>query len=720
MSKRKQDMTATNGVGEGARDLATLFSPRSIAVVGATTNAAAIGGQPLKHLADHGYEGTIYPVNPKYADIAGLRCYPDLVSLPETPDLVVVAVSAHLVPDVIRVAGQKGVPFALVFSSGFAEVGGDGKDAQSRLQAVAESAGVTLIGPNCQGLINISDDIPVGFGAPYGLTYSAGAVSLTSQSGAFGNSLLMALNKEGVGLRHYVSTGNEAATSTLDFFSHFIDDPQTHVVAAYVEGFRDARSLRVIAGRALLKRKPIIVWKVGNTVEGANAASSHTANLAGGSTYYRAAFRQFGIIAVNDIADMADCARALLTGRLPFAGRGVAILSISGGAGIAMTDRCIELGLDVVRFGDDTSRRLKTLMPDFGSAGNPVDMTAAAMTSPEAFGAALRSILEDPAVHMLGLCLAALSGQAAVVVALEIVTVAAEYSAPILVAWNAPHDLNGEAYGVLAEAGIPVYDSPVRSARGLSALAEYAAAVKRYDAAPFDSSAQGSPDDVDLPVQTLNEFDSKQLLARHGVPISREAVAHDREQAVGLAEELGYPVVLKILSADLPHKSDMGGVRINIADADAVRLAYDAILQAVEQFDLPIQVDGVLVQEMASAGTEVILGAVNDPAFGPAIMFGAGGIFAEILEDVAFKIAPLSADDARDLIAQTRVARLLEGVRGQPPRDVEALVECILRLSDFVIAESHRFAEVDINPLIVSSHGHGVKIVDALIKLRQI
>ncbi|MBA1148873.1 acetate--CoA ligase family protein [Ectothiorhodospiraceae bacterium WFHF3C12] len=690
-----------------------LFQPASVGIVGASANLESIGGQPIKHLRNAGYAGTIYPINPKYNDIDGLPCYPDITSLPEAPDVMVVAVAANRVIAVVEEAGAKGVPYVVIFSSGFAEAGTDGEAAQRELAEVSRRTGVRIIGPNCQGLINVADGIPIGFGAPYAMTYRTGAVSVSSQSGAFGNSVLMGLNEEGVGLRRYVSTGNEAQTTSLDCIASFLEDPETRVVAGYVEGFRDAHRLRELGRQALQQDKPLVLWKVGNTEAGAQAASSHTANLAGEYGYYDAAFRQYGIVDAHDVGDMADCVRALLTGKRP-TGNGVAVLSISGGAGIAMADRCAELGLTLPALAPETIDALRPLLPAFASLNNPVDLTAGALANPQSFADALRVVVKDPNVDMLGICLAALSGEGATLVAREIANVAAETDIPLLVAWSAPPGMATDAYEVLEQAEIPRYASPVRCARGFGATWRFAEAAARVQEMPT-RDVQPHPNREDA--AALNEFEAKQLLGQYGFPVTREGVAQNGEDAVRLANEYGYPVVMKILSKDIPHKSDAGGVRVGVQDDAAVHAVYEEIAALPKRIGQDVRFEGVLVQEMVGGtAAEVILGAVNDPNFGPVIMFGAGGIFAEIFEDVAFRLAPVNRPEAEALIAQTRISRILRGARGRTEADVDALVDAVLKLSDFAVAESQRFTEIDINPLFVLPKGQGVRAVDAYLR----
>ena len=717
----KKNVESFSHEAPGKPGLEKLFSPRSVAIVGASANLKAIGGQPIRFLLDRGFKGNIYPINPKYEEIAGLPCLPDIGSLPEVPDLLLVALPARMVEDVIAEAGRKKIPFAIIFSSGFAEMGKVGQTAQERLCEIADSTGLKLIGPNCQGLMNIKDGIHIGFGAPYELEYRKGGVSITSQSGAFGNSLIMGLNAEGVGFHHYISTGNEASMTSLDFFEHFVEDSETKVVAGYIEGLRDAYRLRNIGKKALQRDKPLVIWKVGNTAVGARAAASHTANLAGNSTYYQTAFRQFGIIGVNDVGDMADCVRAFMTGRRP-RGNGVAILTISGGAGISLADRSIELGLELTGFGGATLDRLRPLLPAFASLANPLDVTAGALNSPDSFAAALRVIVDAPDVDMIALALAALSGEAGLMVAREIAALAAECEIPILVTWNALPQTAREAYPILESAGVPVYSTPVRCARGLGALWEFSSAVRRFGQTkteiPIGDGRREQPAQLVTGNVSLNELESKKLLAKYGITVTREDVANSANEAVDIAQRIGFPVVLKILSADIPHKSDMGGVRVGLENGEAVRTSYLELANLIEKKGLQAKFDGILVQEMVGAGTEVILGAVWDPCFGPLVMFGAGGIYAEVFKDVAFRLAPISRKDAEGLIADTKISHILAGVRGHLEGDREALINSILGLSQLITDQEGHVTEIDVNPLFVLPKGRGVMVADALVRVR--
>ncbi|MEO3385026.1 acetate--CoA ligase family protein [Mesorhizobium sp. CAU 1741] len=690
-----------------------LFSPRAIAVVGASSNPLAIGGQPISYLQKKGYAGAIYPVNPRHAEIAGLKAYPDLAALPGVPDLVVVAVAAPMVTAVIRQAGEMGVAFAIVFSSGFAETGADGQALQRDLEE-ATKTGIRVIGPNCQGLMNIAGDVRVGFGVPYGLDYYVGGTSLTSQSGAFGNSIVMGVNAEGVGLRRYVSTGNEATTTTLDLIDAYLDDPGTSSIGAYVEGLRDGTRLRGVAEKALRLRKPIVMWKVGNTESGAKAAASHTANLAGDAALYFSAFRQFGIIEADDIADMADSLKAFSTPALP-AGPRTLMITVSGGAGIVMADRASRYGLEASGLSEPLAAELRETLPAFASIANPLDVTAEAITGGEAFANALRKAGESGEFDMIAIGFAAIGGPAAGRAATAMIDLLQRTAKPIAVSWTPIDDAARAAVDLLQEEGIPVYPTPGRCMRGVGALWRFAEAAKRLDTGDMATGTAAPLAQIGEPV-TMDEAASKDLLRDAGIAIPDEALVASADEAVAAAGKIGYPVVLKIVSADLPHKSDVGGVRVNLVDAAAVRAAFEDMQNIPARIGRRIKIAGALVAPMIKGGVETIIGAMRDPALGPAVMFGAGGIYAEAFGDVAFRLAPLTRADAMAMIEETKVSTLLKGARGQQRADIDALVDLLVRVGNLVANPEKGVVELDINPAFVRPEGQGVVIADALVK----
>jgi acyl-CoA synthetase (NDP forming) len=702
------------------KDLERFFGPRSIAIVGASQDLVTISGQPLKHLQSHHYRGKLYPVNPKYQEILGVKCYASLDALPETPDLVLVLINAARVADTLRQCGKKAVPYVIIYSSGYSEVGGAGVNMQQELAAIADEYNIGVIGPNCQGMINVADSVFAGFGSVFGFDYDPGGVSMVSQSGGFGFSVMnLAAKDGGLNFRQMVTTGNEIGVSSLDFMDYFIDDPQTSIIVGYIEGLKDAYRLVDVGNRALQKKKPILAWKVGNTEQGQKAAASHTANLGGAMALYQAAFRQSGIIQVDDIQDVIDYGRAFQCGKLP-AGNRVAIITISGGAGILMTDECVARGMQLPQLAPATIEKLRQIVPAFGSLLNPVDVTAAIFSDMSMIGRTLNAILDDPHVDSIAMINASLPGETAARIAAEIAAVAKQTDKPIFLAWSARDEVAREAYATLDALNIPHYKSPVRCGRALAVLSSYAQALRRHAAQRSEQALAiasadarrmlaGKKDDV-------SEYAAKQVLAHYGIGITREELATGRGQAVSIAKRIGYPVALKVQSPDISHKTEAGAVRLGLTSDAEVGAAYDEILRNAKAYKAAARVEGVLVQEMVAGGIEAILGVTNDKLFGPAVMFGLGGIFAEVLKDVAFRIAPVTKSVALEMIAEIKGYAVLTGARGAAHADIDALADAIVRLSALALDLKDHVAELDINPLFVFARGKGVKAGDALIR----
>jgi acetate---CoA ligase (ADP-forming) len=701
-------------------DLERFFSPRSIAIIGASQDFMTISGQPLKHLQSHHYKGRLYPVNPRYPEVAGVKCYPALAEVPETPDLALILVNASRVADVLRQCGAKGVPYVIIFSSGFAEMGGEGVRLQQELAEIAREAGIGVIGPNCQGMINVADGVFAGFGSVFFTDYEPGVVSMVSQSGGFGFSVMNLSSKDGgLPFRQMVTTGNEIGVSTLDFMDYFIRDPHTEIIGGYLEGAKDAWRLPEIGRKALAAGKPILMWKVGNTEQGQRAAASHTANLGGNMMLYRAAFRQNGIIQVEDIQDVVDYGRAFRCGRLPLGSR-LAIITITGGGGILMTDECIRRGMQLAQLAPETTARLREFVPSFGSLGNPVDVTAAIFNDLTLINRTLQAIVDDPGVDCIAMINASLQGEIARKIASEIVAVAGKTQKPVFMAWSARDVMAPEAYAQLDAARIPHYKSPVRCGRALAALSWYAEAQRRCrrqsgekplvltSAAARKALAGASAD--------LTEHDAKRVLADYGIPVTREEVARSKDRALSIARTLGYPVAMKVQSPDIPHKTEARAVRLGIASDAELGAAYDELFANARAYRKDARIEGVLVQEMVKDGVETIVGVTNDPLFGPAVMFGLGGIFAEALKDVSFRLAPVTPPVAREMVEEIAGYPVLAGARGRPLADVDALVDAIMRLSALAVDLQDHVAELDINPLFVLAEGKGVKAADALIK----
>ncbi len=705
-----------------SQDLERLFNPRSVAVIGASRNVKSISGQPLWALAGHGYRGRLYPVNPKYDEVEGHRCYPSVEALPEVPDLALILVAAAGVPGMLREVGRKGIAFCIIFSSGFSETGEAGRALQAEIAAIAREYGIGVVGPNCQGMIGVTDDVYAGFGSAFsGDCFRKGTLSMTTQSGGFGYGVIILAEEAGLGFRSLVSTGNESGLTTTDFIDWFVRDPQTRVIGAYMEGVKDAYRLLEVGDRALLADKPVLVWKVGNTEVGGRAALSHTANLGGALALYEAAFEQRGMIRVRDANELIDYTQAFASGKRP-AGNRVAIVTISGGGGILMADQCVESGLSVGPLTPESERKLKDIIPAFGSWQNPIDITAGIFNNPEMLAQAMRIIVDDPSVDSIVVINASLQGDIALARAKELVELDRTTSKPIMTAWSARTKFAEAAYRTLAEAGIPRYPTPVACAKALAALTRFAEAQRRRGrerAEPVLSLERPQARAL-LAARTadLAEHEAKALVAQYGIPVTREVLATDRSQAVAAAREIGFPVVMKVQSADIAHKTEAGGVALGLADAAAVERAWDSIMASARAVVPGARIEGISVQEMVSGGTELIVGVQNDPLFGPAVMVGLGGIYAEVFRDTSFRLAPLTRSVAEAMVRELKCFPLLDGARGRPKADVEALVDALLALSAMAVDLRDGLSELDINPLVVLERGRGVRALDALARPR--
>ncbi|MDA8108220.1 MAG: acetate--CoA ligase family protein [Betaproteobacteria bacterium] len=703
--------------GRGRADFGRLLGPRGIAVVGASADAARIGGQPIRALTEFGYAGRIYPVNPRHREIRGLPCYPDAASVPQPCDVALVAVGARLVPQVLRDCGRAGIPFAIVLSAGFKEVGEKGRALQDELESAIRDSGVRVVGPNCQGLMSPAHAVYCGFGAPFQYAHvQRGKTALVTQSGGFGYAVMSLAEASGIGFSYVVSTGNETDVDAVSLLEHLIDQDDVETLAVYLEGVRDGRALRRLGQRALGSGKPVLVWKVGNSQLGRRAAASHTANLTAPYELYKAAFREGGFIEVRDVDDLVDAVRAFRARRLP-AGAGVGVVSVSGGAGVLLADRCEEYGLTLPPLGEATQRRLAELLPEFASAANPADVTAQVFNDFPMFGRVCEAVLNDPAVAQLIVVSASMQGPEAERLALELAGLAKRSSKPVLMVSSAARERALQAFEVLEAAHIPCYPTPGRAAFGAAALWQFASKLARRTP-PAERAYDIARHALRFPAdcKTLSEHQSKEVLRAYGIPVTREVLLDWAEVGRLQHAPFAFPLVAKLSSPDLLHKTEVGAVRVGLRDLDELKRAVTQMREAAARARPEARVEGVLLQEMAS-GLEIIAGGLNDPYFGPAVVFGLGGIFAEALRDLSLRFAPFDAATAHAMIGEIRAARILHGYRGQREADVDALADTLSRLSHLLADHADAIAEVDINPLFVRPRGEGVVAADALVVL---
>jgi acetyltransferase len=711
-------------MSDAISDLKYFLSPRSIAVIGASGNFDSISGKPIPFLRRHGYEGQVYPINPKYDELKGYKCYKSVLDVPEPVDLAMVAVNYKLVLPMLEQCAEKGIKFATIFASGFAESGEEGELLQKKIAELGKKTGMRICGPNCQGSVSLKDRAIGGFSASLGVKpLGVGPIGYVTQSGALGYSIFSLAQEAGVGFSYVASTGNEVDLHTLDFMEFMLEDPETSMVIAYLEGIKDGKQFIRIADRALELGKPIVAVKAGRSDIGQKAASSHTASLTGSDAVCDAFFRQKGIIRVNDIENMIDI--AALMQRIPGlpAGKRVGLITTSGGGGIVMADEAADMDLEIPGLDEKTTAAIMELIPPYGSALNPVDITAQVINTAEGFMKVLEILVDHPDIDALVIVVTQITGGPGQRMAEDIVKMSKLTKKPITVAWTTGDVLVGDNLKTLAEGGVQYYKSPVRAVRAMGSLMNYVAFRDEYQsrtqsalpAGPADTAKESAMSLLAGASRSLTEHQGKELLGLYDIPVTKEAVAPSEEDAVRIGEGIGYPLVLKIDSPDILHKTEAGGLKLNIQNRDELVAAYNEVLANARKYDPKARINGVLIQEMVSGGTEVIVGVNNDPQFGPTIMFGLGGIFVEILKDVALRIAPLNPAEAMDMIEEIKGYKVLTGARGQAKTDVPAIADVLVKVSRLAVDLEDHVAELDINPLLALPEGQGVRVADALV-----
>jgi acyl-CoA synthetase (NDP forming) len=697
-------------------DLSLLVNPRSVVVVGASDRADSVGGRTLANLLDvSGFSGGVYLVNRTRETIRGMRCYKTIADLPDAPDLAIVAVPAEAVLEVLEDAADKGVKFAICFTSGFSETGSDGQRAEAKMREIARRSGMRIYGPNCPGLNNINSRLGFTFSPAFKLDLNPGPIGLATQGGGLGRSFLQAMER-GLGVGLWASGGNEADLEVSDFIYYMAEAPDIKVIATLIEGFRDGEKFIRAIQHAARNGKPVVALKVGKSDYGVKAAQSHTAAIAGSADINRAVLRQLGVIEVDDVDELIDTS-ALLARRLPTGDDKLAVYCSSGGAAALAADMIGDAGLELATFSAETIASLKNLLPDYANIENPVDTTTSILTDPEVVDKTLQVVVDDPGVSLVLYPTPLEYGLVTLQGAESAIRVQAKTEKVILPVWMS--DRLGDGYKAWVRAGMMparVLGKAVKAARR---WVEYGVWRKTYDPAyePLllrqNYALQVSS--VPYAMRTLSEFDAKALLCRHGLPVLRSGLARCREEAIALANDMGYPVVAKIASADITHKSDVGGVAIGLQDASAVSDAWDRIMSSLRDVRPGAAIDGLLLEQMAKpGGIEVLVGVHRDDVFGPMITFGLGGIYVEILKDVARRLLPLNRIQAQQMIREIRSYSLLEGIRAQQPADVDALVDLLLRVSDFV-SEAPDIQEVELNPVWVGPQGQGAIPLDAVI-----
>lgn len=699
-------------------DFSRLLNPRGVAIVGATEDTIRAGGQALDAITRHKYAGGIFPVNPNYDTLGALRCYRSVADVDQPCDVVVIAIPAKHVPGIIEQCGAKGIPFAIVLGGGFREVGAEGMANEAAMLAAAKKGRVRILGPNCLGLVNVHQQVFAGFGSitkPPNL--KPGPVSAVIQSGGFGNSVVIQTAAARVGFRYVVASGNESDIKAPELINAFVDDPETKVILAYLEGVADGRGLMAAARRAMAAGKPVIVLKAGNTQQGRRAAASHTANLTSSYDVFRAALKQCGVIEVQDTHEAGDYAQCFAAGRLAH-GRNVVVMGGSGGSAVAFSDAADEVNLKLTPLSDKTMAVLRENLPRVASLENPVDYAAGFISDKNApkYERALEAVLADPEVHMVGMLLATSTGRTMFNGVGGVAKVLKKTDKPIMLFCSIPYEAGPEGFDIIEAQGIPMQPSPRRVAYAMGKLADYTEALKHRER--ICNPPQPKPHSLPpLPAgaATLDEFESKNVLRAFGVPVTNDVLVKAGADAPG---RLHFPLAVKVVSRDIAHKSDIGGVRLNVQDNAELELVIAEVIANAKRAVPNVHIAGTLVSEMITDGLETIVGVVNDACFGPVVAFGLGGILAETIRDVTYRVAPFDKIEALSMIREIRGAKLFDGVRGQPARDVDALADLLVAVGDMAWLMRDRIAEMDINPVLLRPAGQGVVAVDALLVLK--
>ena len=692
------------------------FSPKTVAVVGASREEGKVGHDLFKNLVRYGYKGKIYPVNPHTDNILGIKTYTALKEIPDKIDLAVIVVPAPYVGKTIDECIEKGIDSVIVISAGFKESGIDGAARERELYHKIKQHSIRMLGPNCLGLIDTQSALNASFTADMP---AHGNIAFFSQSGALCTSILDWAVNECIGFSKFISMGNKTDIDEVDLIKAIENDAQTKVVLIYLEGVKNGAEF-INAAKKITKIKPMIVVKSGGTMAGAKAASSHTGTLAGSENAFDAAFKQSGILRAKTIEELFDYARIFSFQQLP-KGPHIALITNAGGPGIVAADTVERSKLKMASFSKDTIDTLRSFLPDMANVYNPVDVLGDAKTDRYKF--VIEKVVEDPNVDTV---LIILTPQAMTEIekTAEVITeISNRTDKPIVTSFMGGKRIEN-SLKIMCQRKVPNYSFPERAVSAIEAMYKYTLWQKRPapKAKIFDVQKENVVSFLAKMKQTgrqhLNEEEARQVISAYGFRIPKSILAASEPEAVKVAEEIGYPVVMKISSPDILHKSDFGGVRIGIKNEIEVRMCFCDITQKARRLMPDAEIKGVLVQQMITGGKEVILGMSRDPQFGPLLMFGLGGIYIEILKDVSFRIAPIGLNEAEEMIQEIRSFPLLKGARGERPVDINAVVDNILRLSQLV-TDFPEIIEMDINPLLVFPEGGGTMALDARITISQ-
>ncbi|PIZ12558.1 MAG: acyl-CoA synthetase [Elusimicrobia bacterium CG_4_10_14_0_8_um_filter_37_32] len=701
-------------------NIESVFSPKSIAVIGASRKEGSVGRVVFSNILLGGFTGLLFPVNPKSESIMGVKCYPNINAIPDPIDLAVLIVPNEVTPSVIKECGQKGVKSAIIISAGFKEIGGRGIELEKETVDICKKYKISLVGPNCLGIINT--DSLVSMNASFGKDMPIpGNIAFISQSGALCTAVLDYTKGKNIGFSKFISMGNKAYLNEIDFLSYLGKDPQTKVILMYVEDISDTKEFMKVAREITSNKnifKPIITIKSGRTKEGAKAASSHTGALAGSDELYSALFVQSGVLRVETVEELFENAIAFANSPIP-KGNKIAIVTNAGGPGIMATDASIRYGLELAKLEENTITELKKYLPKTANFNNPIDIIGDALH--DRYESALKSVLKDKNVDGVIVILTPQAMTDIENIANTIVEVAKKNKKPVLTGFMGVVDVS-KGIAILERNHIPHYRFPEKSARVLRDMYRYGKWVEKTDlkSVNYDVDRVKTRKVIDRIKKEgrnyLPEIEALEILNAYGFPTLESKLAKNADECVQTANEIGYPVAMKIVSPDIIHKFDVKGVILKLKTDAQVKQSYKSMMNNIKKLMPRANLWGVNIQQMAGGdGEETIIGAKRDEIFGPVIMFGLGGIFVEAIRDVTFGFAPISPCFALNMVQRVKTYRILEGVRGKPPADIKSITECLQRLSQLIL-DFEEISEIDMNPLIV--YQKGCKVADVRIILK--
>lgn len=690
-------------------DISKLLRPRAVAVVGASEKSG-FGGDTCRNILENQADTShVYPVNPKKETVFGKKCYPTLADLPEEIDLVILCTSQKTIVDFLKQAKAKGAGAAVVYASGYSEVGtAEGKAFEKELVDAAKALDMVVMGPNCAGYINFGDDI---FSFAFIGDYKGkkGNIGFVSQSGQFCIDMMKSAEMK---YSFAISAGNSAMVQMEDYLNFLIDDSNTKVIALYLEGVKNPHKFEACLQKAMEKKKPVVILKAGRSPKGQATAASHTGSMAGSDKTYDAVFEKFGVIRADDMQDLRSTASLLATLRVLPKKPAFSAMCLSGGETAVSADTGFLHGIEYPDFSEATLKKLNDMLPDFATPRNPLDMTAALCYDADAFASGVTTVMSDPSIEM-GLVGLTISDKVTVSndIMFEGIRRAFEQipDKPLAVMSFMEAARNKELVERFQNAGIPVLPTTKYGFRALQHLQDFIShdTIKR-------EARLAIPEAHSANTRALSEYESKKLLADNGVPVDLGYIAKTKAEVKEYAEKIGYPLVMKVESNDILHKSDVGGVMLNIKSLEQAEEAYDKILANAAQHAPNAKINGILMQKMLKAGTEMIIGLNSDPQFGPMLLVGMGGVFVEVFKDAALYPVPLNHDEALHMLQSLKSFKLLNGYRGNPPADIEALTDMMVKISDFAYRKKDTLKELDMNPLFVYPKGEGVAIADAL------